>query len=68
MKFSNWSLLLAIAATLNLTAIAEGIETDDQIQALLAMGGQYGQGYLLGRPVDEAELRSQLSVDRRVIS
>lgn len=60
--------ILAIAATLNLTAIAEGIETDDQIQALLAMGGRYGQGYLLGRPVDEAELRSQLTVDRRVIS
>ncbi len=31
--------------------LAEGVETDDQLQMLLAFGCQEAQGYLLGRPV-----------------
>ncbi|MBA2239465.1 MAG: EAL domain-containing protein, partial [Lysobacter sp.] len=30
--------------------VAEGIETEEQRSALLALGCEFGQGYLLGRP------------------
>jgi EAL domain-containing protein (putative c-di-GMP-specific phosphodiesterase class I) len=30
--------------------VAEGIEHPDEIRSLLALGVNYGQGYLLGRP------------------
>lgn len=42
--------ILALAQSLGLEVVAEGIETDAQHQALLAMGCVYGQGYLFGRP------------------
>jgi diguanylate cyclase (GGDEF)-like protein len=42
--------MLALAHALGLEVIAEGIETQAQFDELLAMGCEYGQGYLLGRP------------------
>jgi diguanylate cyclase (GGDEF)-like protein len=42
--------ILALARGLNMKVIAEGIETQAQRDALLAMGCEMGQGYLLGRP------------------
>ena len=42
--------ILALARALNIQVIAEGIETQAQCRALLAMGCEMGQGYLLGRP------------------
>jgi EAL domain-containing protein (putative c-di-GMP-specific phosphodiesterase class I) len=42
--------ILALAHALNIGVIAEGIETVAQREALLAMGCEYGQGYLMGRP------------------
>ena len=42
--------ILALARALNLQVIAEGIETPAQRDALLSMGGELGQGFLLGRP------------------
>ncbi|MEL1264857.1 bifunctional diguanylate cyclase/phosphodiesterase [Pseudoxanthomonas putridarboris] len=42
--------ILALAGTLGIETIAEGVETDEQRQALLELGCQLGQGYLLGRP------------------
>jgi EAL domain-containing protein (putative c-di-GMP-specific phosphodiesterase class I) len=40
----------ALADTLGLQVIAEGIETESQRRTLLELGCQYGQGFLLGRP------------------
>jgi diguanylate cyclase (GGDEF)-like protein len=42
--------ILAMALTLGIETIAEGIETQAQRDVLVAQGCQYGQGYLLGRP------------------
>ena len=42
--------ILAMALTLGIDTIAEGIETDVQRQILVDQGCQFGQGYLLGMP------------------
>lgn len=39
-----------LARGLELDAVAEGIETEEQAQRLLAQGWALGQGYLFGRP------------------
>jgi FOG: EAL domain len=40
---------IALARSLQLEVLAEGIETAAQRDALLAMGCHYGQGFLFGR-------------------
>ncbi|NLD51242.1 MAG: EAL domain-containing protein, partial [Clostridiaceae bacterium] len=40
-----------LAVALDMSAIAEGIETEQQRDVLLEMGCKYGQGYWFGRPV-----------------
>ena len=46
--------ILDLASNLNLTVVAEGIETSEQGDSLRAMGCEFGQGYHLGRPLDES--------------
>ncbi len=43
--------LLSFGAHINARVVAEGIETDAELQTLLSLGVQFGQGWLLGRPV-----------------
>lgn len=45
------SSIIGMARALGKQVIAEGVETDEQLEALAAMGCDVGQGYLLGRPV-----------------
>ena len=42
--------IATMARSLGLTVVPEGIETEDQREALLALGCHYGQGFLFGRP------------------
>ncbi|HVI26473.1 MAG TPA: EAL domain-containing protein [Xanthomonadaceae bacterium] len=42
--------ILALASTLGIEAIGEGIETEHQRSLLRELGCQYGQGFLYGRP------------------
>ncbi|MBD7920544.1 EAL domain-containing protein [Xanthomonas sp. CFBP 8703] len=42
--------ILALASTLGIETIGEGIETEQQLDTLRELGCDYGQGYLLGRP------------------
>lgn len=43
--------IIALAHTLGLKVIAEGIETENQLEILHALGCEYGQGYLFSRPL-----------------
>lgn len=42
--------LLSVADALGCRAIAEGIETREDLEAVTSVGVKYGQGYLWGRP------------------
>lgn len=42
--------ILALARSLGLEVVAEGVETEAQREALMAMGCVYGQGFLFGHP------------------
>ncbi|RNF40020.1 EAL domain-containing protein [Planococcus salinus] len=50
--------IIQLAENLNMSAVAEGIETETQRRTLLALGCRYGQGYLFHKPMplDEANL------------
>ncbi len=55
--------ILALGESLSVNVVAEGIETQEQLDALLDLGCSFGQGYLLGTPLTVTEcvaaLRSQ---------
>ncbi|HJS83998.1 MAG TPA: EAL domain-containing protein [Acetobacteraceae bacterium] len=53
--------ILRLADELGISAVAEGIEHETEAGALAAMGCEYGQGYLFGRP---APLRRTLELIR----
>ena len=44
--------ILDIGQSLGMRVVAEGIERPQQLERLLELGCRYGQGYLLGRPID----------------
>jgi diguanylate cyclase (GGDEF)-like protein/PAS domain S-box-containing protein len=48
--------VIELAAALDMTAVAEGVETEAQRAFLVARGCPFAQGYLLGRPAPAAEL------------
>ena len=55
--------ILDLAGNLDLTVVAEGIETADQQAALTAMGCGMGQGFLLSLPLDETAAFDLLADD-----
>ncbi|KEO90375.1 hypothetical protein EH31_09810 [Erythrobacter longus] len=56
--------MIAMAQSLEIDVIAEGIETQVQRDLLALMGCRYGQGYLLGHPQPATRLASE--IDRTV--
>ena len=44
--------VMALADTLGLAVVAEGIELPEDAQELIALGCRYGQGYLYARPTE----------------
>ena len=52
--------IIAMAQSLNLDVIAEGVETEEQRQLLLENGCTNYQGYLFGRPVPIAQFEALL--------
>ncbi len=55
---------LDLSRTLGLTTIAEGVETPAQLERLTDMGCDVGQGFLIGRPRDEAALLARTRLER----
>lgn len=47
--------IVTIAQRLDCTLIAEGIETQQELDQLLEIGIKYGQGYFLGRPAEHPD-------------
>lgn len=52
--------ILGLGPTLGLMTVAEGVETPEQWRRLSALGCDFGQGFLLSRPVDDARLEALL--------
>ncbi len=47
--------IIALAGSLNLDVIAEGVEDADQLSALRSFGCQFAQGFIFARPMAAAE-------------
>jgi EAL domain-containing protein (putative c-di-GMP-specific phosphodiesterase class I) len=61
------SSVVTLARGLGINITAEGVETEEQLAQLRALGVNFAQGYLLGRPmpVDQLEDHSQVEEQRR---
>jgi predicted signal transduction protein with EAL and GGDEF domain len=57
--------LINVAGGLDLTAVAEGVETAEQADRLRELGYRYAQGYHLGRPMPAGELTRLLAPTAR---
>ncbi|NEQ44785.1 MAG: EAL domain-containing protein [Leptolyngbya sp. SIOISBB] len=53
------STILTLSQQLGLTAIAEGIETSQQLHRLHALGCQLGQGYLFAKPLTAQDIETR---------
>ena len=52
--------IVEVASNMGMRTVAEGIETRQQLSALQALGCDYGQGFLFGRPMDSDEFEKYL--------
>ncbi|MBT8224475.1 MAG: EAL domain-containing protein [Dactylosporangium sp.] len=52
--------IVRLADTLSMTAVGEGIETEEQLCALRMLGCDFGQGFLFARPMTSAEFSRSL--------
>jgi EAL domain-containing protein (putative c-di-GMP-specific phosphodiesterase class I) len=55
--------VIAMAHSLGMAVVAEGVESDAQLEMLRQMGCDEAQGYLLGRPMSAADLALRLDPD-----
>ena len=56
--------IVAMARSLNLQVIAEGVEQAEQLEFLLQQGCHHYQGYLFSKPVPLAEFHDLLKANR----
>ncbi|HEX8247752.1 MAG TPA: bifunctional diguanylate cyclase/phosphodiesterase, partial [Pyrinomonadaceae bacterium] len=52
--------IISLAKNLKMKVIAEGIETENQLSLLRNLGCDYGQGYLLAKPMPREEMEKLL--------
>ena len=55
------SAVVSLAHALGLEVVAEGVETEEQLEILRSLECDFAQGYLFSRPVPAVELRSVFS-------
>jgi EAL domain-containing protein (putative c-di-GMP-specific phosphodiesterase class I) len=56
------SMVVQVASMFGLQVVAQGIEREDQREALALLGCELGQGYLLGRPLPQPIVTAQTAV------
>ena len=56
------AIIIDLGSLMDLDVVAEGIETDVQLDALNSLGCRVGQGYLFGRAMDPEHFRRQYSI------
>jgi len=54
-----------LCRNLGISCVFEGIETEQQLDALLGLGGTVMQGYLFGRPMSEEAVLEHLAGERK---
>ena len=59
--------IVQIARTLRLEVVAEGIESEVQRDLLIAMGCQFGQGYLLAMPMPAYQAETLVRIGSRLV-
>ena len=47
--------IVALAKSVGLQTVAEGIETENQLHHAIALGAEFAQGYFLSRPLAESQ-------------
>ena len=55
--------ILSLAEALGLSVVAEGVETEEQVDTLLRLGCHRAQGFYFARPRPAADLRSRLAAE-----
>jgi diguanylate cyclase (GGDEF)-like protein len=58
------STIASLGAALNKVVVAEGIETQEQMQLVAALGCHEGQGYHFARPMSGAAIRERLTAQQ----
>jgi EAL domain-containing protein (putative c-di-GMP-specific phosphodiesterase class I) len=53
--------VIALAQSLNMDVVAEGIETSEQCSYLRKLGCNYGQGYLFAKPLESSDAGEMVS-------
>src|SRR3989454_10386052 len=56
--------ILALASSLDMEVVAEGVETEEQLQQLRKMHCAYAQGYHLSRPVEAPQFETLIGTGR----
>lgn len=65
-NFVNYSTIIAMAHSLKLEVIAEGVETEGQLRYLSSLGCDKIQGFYFSTPVPAPEFEQMLREDRRL--
>jgi EAL domain-containing protein (putative c-di-GMP-specific phosphodiesterase class I) len=60
--------IVAMARSLGVEVVAEGVETEEQLAHLAALGCQRAQGYLLARPMNAAAVQKLLARRAKVVA
>jgi EAL domain-containing protein (putative c-di-GMP-specific phosphodiesterase class I)/CHASE2 domain-containing sensor protein len=56
---------IALAHSLNRTVVAEGVESNELLDALVEMNCDVAQGFIIGRPMSIESLRRRLTVEKK---
>ncbi len=58
--------IVALAGNLGMDVVAEGVETNKQMQQLKALNCEFGQGYFFSKPLDNLSCElSRLAVTKK---